>query len=55
MDDAVAFSDPYTVAYNYHGTVEEVTEDDVLVCWAERQGKPNEREIYRAFELRRLE
>lgn len=51
----VAHSDPYTVAYSYHGTVESVTGDEVVVRWAERRGKPNERETYNFSDLRLLE
>lgn len=43
------------VAYSYHGIVEEVVGDDILVRWVERQGKPNESEKYHTSELRRLE
>ncbi|MBA3923181.1 MAG: hypothetical protein H0X31_16405 [Nostocaceae cyanobacterium] len=50
----VAHVDPYTVAYAYHGTVEIVTGDEARVRWAERHGKPNERETYRVSDLRRL-
>lgn len=42
VGDDVAHADPYTVAYRYHGVVEQVTGDDILVRWAERQGKHNE-------------
>lgn len=51
----VAHSDPYTVAYSYHGTVESVTGDEFVVRWIERQGRPNERETYKLSELRHLE
>ncbi len=51
----VAHSDPYTVAYSYHGTVESVTGDELVVKWTERQGRPNERETYKLSELRLLE
>ena len=51
----VAHSDPYTVAYSYHGTVESVTGDELVVRWAERQGKPNECYTYKLSELRLLE
>lgn len=50
VGDAVALADPYMVAYNYHGTVEEVAADDILVRWLERQGKPNECEKYHTSE-----
>lgn len=50
----VAHADPYTVAYRYHGTVESVKGDEVLVRWEERHGKPFERETYKVSELRLL-
>lgn len=55
VGDTVGHSDQYMAAYTYHGTVEKVVEDDILVRWVERQGKPNECEKYCACELRRLE
>jgi hypothetical protein len=55
VGDAVAHADIYTVAYTYHGIVEVVAGDEILVRWAERQGKPNECERYHTSELRRLD
>lgn len=55
MGDRVALADPYTVAYSYHGTIEEVAGNEISVRWAERLGLPSEREMYHASELRRLE
>ena len=56
VGDVVALADEYTVAYTFHGAVEEVVGDgNILVRWAERQGKPFETETYRVCELRRLE
>ena len=55
VGDAVAHADPYMVAYSYHGVVEEMVGDKISVLWSERQGKPNERETYHTWELRRLE
>jgi hypothetical protein len=52
---AVTHADEYTVMCTYHGIVEKVAGDDILVRWAERQGKPNELETYHTSELRRLE
>ncbi len=54
VGDAVALADPYTVAYSYHGTVEEVAGNEISVHWEERLGLPNERETYHTSELRRL-
>jgi hypothetical protein len=55
VGDAVAHAEIYMVAYSYHGIVEEVAADEILVRWAERQGKPNECERYHTSELRRLD
>lgn len=55
VDDTVGHSDQYMTAYTYHGIVEEVVGDDILVRWVERQGKHNEYEKYHTSELRRLE
>lgn len=55
VGDTVAHSDLYFVAAGYHGIVEEVAGDEILVRWAERLGLANECEIYSASELRRLE
>lgn len=54
VGDRVALADPYTVAYSYHGTVEEVAGNEISVRWAERLGLPSECEMYHASELRRL-
>ena len=51
----VAHSDPYTVAYSYHGIVESVNKNEAYVRWAQCQGKPSERETYNLSELRLLE
>jgi len=55
VGDAVAHADQYTVAYIYHGIVEKMVGDNILVRWAERTGKPFECERYDTSELRRLE
>ena len=55
VGDAVAHSDPYMVAYSYHGTVEVVSTDEVLVRWVERCGQPNEIETYGFHDLRLVE
>lgn len=51
---SVALADPYLVAYAYHGIVELVSENEVLVRWIERFGKPNELEAYSLAEIRLL-
>jgi KaiC/GvpD/RAD55 family RecA-like ATPase len=55
VGDAVSLADINMVAYTYHGTVEEVVGDNILVRWAERTGKPFEYERYDTSELIRLE
>ncbi len=54
VGDRVAHSDLYTVAYNYHGEIVDMAEDEVQIRWDERAGKPNEFEFYKVSELRRL-
>lgn len=55
VGETCALADPYMKAFTYHGTVEEVAGDNILVRWLERQGKPFERETYHTSELRKLE
>lgn len=55
VGDLVAHADPYQVAYSYHGIIEQLTQDGAVVRWAERAGKPLERETYDLCELRRIE
>ncbi|MEW6499762.1 MAG: hypothetical protein AB1589_45960, partial [Cyanobacteriota bacterium] len=54
--DTVAGSDPYSANYAMHGSVEDVRSGEVLVRWAEREGKPGlQTEWYSVDELRLIE
>ncbi len=55
VGDRVAHSDPYFVAYTYHGRIEAINSVGIWVRWQERRGKPMECGIYEAHELRHLE
>ncbi len=54
LGSQVAHSDPYSTAYDYHGTVEGFRRGaEILVRWAERKGKPcSQTEWYKPSELR---
>lgn len=52
----VAHSDPYDVKHGYHGIVEEIRENEFLVCWKEREGRPGSpRDWYEAGQLKLIE
>nr|WP_277879329.1 AAA family ATPase [Coleofasciculus sp. FACHB-712] len=52
----VAGADEYNANYAFHGYVEDVQGDKVLVRWQEREGKPgNQAEWYQASELRLIQ
>lgn len=56
LDSTVAGADEYNANYAFHGYVEDVRGEEVLVRWQERAGKPgNQAEWYHASELRLIQ
>lgn len=55
--DTVALSDPYKVAYAWHGCIEEFRDgEEALVRWQERKGRPGrDTDWYQLSELRLIE
>ncbi len=56
LDSTVAGADEYDANYAFHGYVEDVRGEEVLVRWQERAGKPgNQAEWYHASKLRLIQ